>query len=209
MLIIDRVNIIIGYFKDKEIIKTELKYENPFQLLISVILSAQCTDKRINLITPSLFEKYHNFNDLAYAPLEDVYDIIKAVSYPRDKSVRIIEVSKVIHEKYRDIIPNDFNKLLDINGIGRKTANLVLSILYNYKGIAVDTHVLRVSNRLGLTRSSNATVVEKELANIFDSEYFNKINPWFVIFGRYKCKAKNPLCNGCSFESICNYKKKK
>ena len=206
MLLIDKVKFIIDYFKNKEIIKTELFYENSYQLLISVILSAQCTDKRINIISPSLFNKFPDFKSLANASEIDVYNIIKSVSYPSDKSERIIYVSKIIHEQYNDLIPNDFNELVKINGIGRKTANLVLSILYDYPGIAVDTHVLRVSNRLGLVKSNNADIVEKNLANIFSIEYFNKINPWFVIFGRYTCKAKNPLCEGCGLKEICCYK---
>ena len=205
MLLIDKVKFIIDYFKNKEIIKTELFYENSYQLLISVILSAQCTDKRINIISPSLFNKFPNFKSLANASEIDVYNIIKSVSYPSDKSERIIYVSKIIHEQYNDLIPNDFNELVKIKGIGRKTANLVLSILYDYPGIAVDTHVLRVSNRLGLVKSNNADIVEKNLANIFSIEYFNKINPWFVIFGRYTCKAKNPLCEGCGLKEICCY----
>ena len=206
MLLIDKVKFIIDYFKNKEIIKTELFYENSYQLLISVILSAQCTDKRINIISPSLFNKFPNFKSLANASEIDVYNIIKSVSYPSDKSERIIYVSKIIHEQYNDLIPKDFNELVKIKGIGRKTANLVLSILYDYPGIAVDTHVLRVSNRLGLVKSNNADIVEKNLANIFSIEYFNKINPWFVIFGRYTCKAKNPLCEGCGLKEICCYK---
>ena len=206
MLLIDKVKFIIDYFKNKEIIKTELFYENSYQLLISVILSAQCTDKRINIISPSLFNKFPDFKSLANASEIDVYNIIKSVSYPSDKSERIIYVSKIIHEQYNDLIPNDFNELVKIKGIGRKTANLVLSILYDYPGIAVDTHVLRVSNRLGLVKSNNADIVEKNLANIFSIEYFNKINPWFVIFGRYTCKAKNPLCEGCGLKEICCYK---
>ena len=205
MLLIDKVKFIIDYFKNKEIIKTELFYENSYQLLISVILSAQCTDKRINIISPSLFNKFPNFKSLANASEIDVYNIIKSVSYPSDKSERIIYVSKIIHEQYNDLIPNDFNELVKIKGIGRKTANLVLSILYDYPGIAVDTHVLRVSYRLGLVKSNNADIVEKNLANIFSIEYFNKINPWFVIFGRYTCKAKNPLCEGCGLKEICCY----
>ena len=205
MLLIDKVKFIIDYFKNKEIIKTELFYENSYQLLISVILSAQCTDKRINILSPSLFNKFPNFKSLANASEIDVYNIIKSVSYPSDKSERIIYVSKIIHEQYNDLIPNDFNELVKIKGIGRKTANLVLSILYDYPGIAVDTHVLRVSNRLGLVKSNNADIVEKNLANIFSIEYFNKINPWFVIFGRYTCKAKNPLCEGCGLKEICCY----
>ena len=205
-----KVEEIINYFeneeyKDKNIVKTELKYKNNYELLIAIILSAQCKDSRINEISPKLFEKYKNFEELSKANYDDVFELIKSISYPKEKAERIINVSKIIFNEYNSKIPNDLNKLIEIKGIGRKTANLVLSILYDYPGIAVDTHVLRVSNRLGLVKSNNADIVEKNLANIFSIEYFNKINPWFVIFGRYTCKAKNPLCEGCGLKEICCY----
>lgn len=205
--ILEKVNQIVEYFKDKQIIKTELEYENPYQLLISVVLSAQCTDKRINIVSKNLYKRYKNFKELSEANFNELFELIKSITYPKDKTERIINISKIIHSKYNDNIPNDLNKLIEIPGIGRKTANLILSILYNYPGIAVDTHVTRVSNRLGLVNTQNADKIEKELSQIFSQEYFNKINPWFVIFGRYKCTAINPKCKDCKLINICKFKK--
>ena len=202
---------IINYFeneeyKDKNIVKTELNYNNDYELLIAIILSAQCKDSRINEISPKLFEKYKNFEELSKANYNDVFELIKTISYPKEKTERIINVSKIIFNEYNSKIPNDLNKLIEIKGIGRKTANLVLSIIYDYPGIAVDTHVNRVSNRLNLVNSTNADIIERELMMLFPKKYYNKINPWFVMFGRYKCKAIKPECNNCKLKNICNYK---
>lgn len=202
---------IINYFeneeyKDKNIVKTELNYNNNYELLIAIILSAQCKDSRINEISPKLFEKYKSFEDLSKANYDDVFELIKSISYPKEKTERIVNVSKIIFNEYNSKIPNDLNKLIEIKGIGRKTANLVLSIIYDYPGIAVDTHVNRVSNRLNLVNSTNADIIEKELMMIFPKKYYNKINPWFVMFGRYKCKAIKPECKNCKLKNICNYK---
>ena len=206
----DKIKIIIDYFendeyKNKNIIKTELKYKNNYELLIAIILSAQCKDSRINEISPILFEKYKSFEDLSKANYNEVFDLIKSISYPKEKTERIINVSKIIYNSYNSEIPNDLNKLTDIKGIGRKTANLVLSIIYDYPGIAVDTHVNRVANRLNLVNSKNPDIIEKELMMLFPQKYYNKINPWFVIFGRYKCKAIKPDCKNCKLKKLCNY----
>ena len=187
----DKIKMIIDYFendeyKNKNIIKTELKYKNNYELLISIILSAQCKDSRINEISPNLFEKYKSFEELSKANYNEVFDLIKSISYPKEKTGRIINISKIIYNIYNSEIPNDLNKLTDIKGIGRKTANLVLSIIYDYPGIAVDTHVNRVSNRLNLVNSKNPDIIERELMMLFPQKYYNKINPWFVMFGRYK-----------------------
>jgi len=206
----DKIKMIIDYFendeyKNKNIIKTELKYKNNYELLIAIILSAQCKDSRINEISPNLFEKYKSFEDLSKANYNEVFDLIKSISYPKEKTERIINISKIIYNIYNSEIPNDLNKLTDIKGIGRKTANLVLSIIYDYPGIAVDTHVNRVSNRLNLVNSKNPDIIEKELMMLFPQKYYNKINPWFVIFGRYKCKAVKPDCKNCKLKKLCNY----
>lgn len=206
----DKIKMIIDYFendeyKNKNIIKTELKYKNNYELLIAIILSAQCKDSRINEISPNLFEKYKSFEDLSKANYNEVFNLIKSISYPKEKTERIINVSKIIYNIYNSEIPNDLNKLTDIKGIGRKTANLVLSIIYDYPGIAVDTHVNRVANRLNLVNSKNPDIIEKELMMLFPQKYYNKINPWFVIFGRYKCKAIKPDCKNCKLKKLCNY----
>lgn len=198
-----KAQVIINFFKTQKLIPTELVYNNEYQLLIAVVLSAQCLDRRVNKITPNLFEKYCSFEELSRAKKEDIYEIIKSISYPEVKSERIINISKTIIEKYSERIPQKVNDLTNIGGIGRKTANLVLAILYDYPGIAVDTHVARVSYRFGLTKSKNADKIERDLSQIFPQKYWNKINPWFVIFGRYTCKAINPICNKCKLKEFC------
>ena len=198
-----KVKVLIDFFKTKQLVPTELDYKNEYQLLTAVVLSAQCLDKRVNKITPKLFEKYKSFEELSNARKEDVYEIIKSISYPEVKTERIINISKIIVEKYQGKMPQKINDLTSIGGIGRKTANLVLAVLYDYPGIAVDTHVARVSYRFGLTESKNADKIEKDLSQIFPQEYWNKINPWFVIFGRYTCKAIKPICNECKLKDLC------
>ena len=203
MNINDKIKFIIDTMSKKKLAFTELNYSSDYELLIAIVLSAQCTDARVNKVTPSLFRKYNNYESLANADENDVYDIIKSISYPNIKSKRIIYISKCIHNDYNDNIPNDINQLVFIDGIGRKTANLILSILYDYNGIAVDTHVIKVSNRLGLVVSSNSEYIEYELQNLFPVEYHKWINAWFVYIGRYICNAKKPKCNTCPLNQIC------
>ena len=201
----DKIDFIIKHFSEKELVKTELQYNNDYQLLISVVLSAQCTDKRVNIISQNLFKEYKSFYELANAKEEDVYKIIKSISFPEVKTERIINISKIISERYSNKVPSKFQDLININGIGRKTANLVLAILYDYPGIAVDTHVARVSSRLGLTTSKKPDIIEKDLSQSFPQKYWNKINPWFVILGRYICKAIKPKCDKCMLKNMCIY----
>lgn len=204
----DKVSYVISYFSKQKIIKTELIYHNPYELLIAIILSAQCLDARVNIVTKTLFQKYKSFHELSNANVDDVYYIIKTISYPQVKAHNIIQVSSIIHNNYNDIIPNSLQKLIEIKGIGRKTGILTLSILYNYKGIAVDTHVARVSQRLGLVpKTNNIYKIELTLSHIFPIDIHNKLNPWFVIFGRYTCKSKKPMCEKCQLKHICCYDK--
>ena len=203
MNINDKVKFIINTMSKENLTLTELNYSSDYELLIAIILSAQCTDARVNTVTPSLFQQYNNYKSLANANENDVYGIIKSISYPNVKSKRIINISKYIHIQYNDIIPNDINKLVSINGIGRKTANLILNILYDYNGIAVDTHVIKLSNRLGLIISSNPENIEYELQDLFPVKYYKWINTWFVYIGRYICNAKKPKCNICPLNNIC------
>ena len=203
MNINDKVKFIINTMSKENLTLTELNYSSDYELLIAIILSAQCTDARVNTVTPSLFQQYNNYKSLANANENDVYGIIKSISYPNIKSKRIINISKYIHIQYNDIVPNDINKLVSINGIGRKTANLILNILYDYNGIAVDTHVIKLSNRLGLIISSNPENIEYELQDLFPVKYYKWINTWFVYIGRYICNAKKPKCNICPLNKIC------
>ena len=203
MNINDKIKFIINVMSKHKLPFTELNYSSDYELLIAIVLSAQCTDARVNKVTPSLFKKYNDYKSLANADENDVYNIIKSISYPNIKSKRIIYIAKCIHNDYYDNIPNDINQLVLINGIGRKTANLILSILYDYNGIAVDTHVIKVSNRLGLVASSDPECIEYELQELFPVKYYKWINAWFVYIGRYICNAKKPKCSTCPLNQAC------
>ena len=185
--------------------KCELEYNNDFEFLIAVVLSAQTTDKKVNSVTKELFSKYDMYS-LKDAPINDLINILKPLGMSIKKASFIKNISKEITETYNGIIPDDINTLMKMDGVGRKTANLVLSTLYNKPYIAVDTHVERVSKRLGLANKNDDVLkIEKKLSKIFDKSEYNKINHQLLLFGRYYCKAKNPLCQNCKME--CKYKK--
>ena len=198
-----RLEGIIDYFLHQELVKTELIHDNPYQLLIAIVLSAQCTDKRINMVTPQLFRRYVDFEQLGLACYDDVFSLIKSISYPQVKAQRIIDISRTIFKQYDSKIPKDIDILTSINGIGRKTANLLLATLYGMPCIAVDTHVARISNRLGLVSTGDPVRIEKELQELFPIQYHSKINPWFVMFGRYRCKSRRPVCYECKLKHLC------
>ena len=199
----DKVAYIISYFANKEIIKTELIYNNPYELLIAIILSAQCLDARVNIVTKYLFQKYKSFHELSTAKVEDVYAIIKSISYPQVKAKNIIQVSSIIHNDYHDIIPNSLQKLIEIKGIGRKTGILTLAILYNYQGIAVDTHCKRISNRIGLSKQTDPSKIEQDLLKQIDKKYLKDVNHLFIWHGRYTCTARSPKCEDCTIKEFC------
>lgn len=186
--------------------QTPLLHRNSYELLIAVILSAQMTDKRLNIITPSLFERYPTFKSLANAELEEVQKIISGVNYYKTKSKNIIEVAKVIIQKYDGRIPQTIEELVTMPGIGRKTANVILNEgLDISEGIVVDTHVNRVSNRLGLTKEKNPLKIEQDLMKISPKEYWREISLWLIFHGRETCKARNPKCNDCEISNYCFY----
>lgn len=187
--------------------KSELNYNNAFQLIIAVLLSAQCTDKRVNLITPKLFEKYKTPNDLANAKIEDVENIIKSCGFYHNKANNIIELSKKLVKDFNGEVPNNLDDLVKLNGVGRKTANVVLAIWFNVPAIAVDTHVHRVSNRLGLSNSNDVVKIEKDLMKQFNKEDWAELHHLLLLFGRYYCKSQNPKCKDCQFKDFCKYKK--
>jgi endonuclease-3 len=199
----DRVDTIVSFFNSRSWVKTELSYHSDYELLIAIILSAQCTDKLVNKVCRELFNKCSNFSSLSEISVEELDNIIHSVTYHHDKAQRLIRMAKTICDKYQGIIPNDRDILVTLPGVGRKSANLFLATIYDMPYIAVDTHVARVSNRLGLVCSDNPLYIENELMEIFEEKYYNKINPWFVIFGRYTCKATHPQCDQCPFTQIC------
>ena len=186
----------------------ELNYRNVFELTIATVLSAQTTDDAVNKITPKLFEKYPDAYELAKADLNDVKEIIKRIGLYHNKAKNIINLSKELVLNYNGEIPNDFNKLVSLPGIGRKTANVVLSEGFKVPRIAVDTHVLRVANRLGLSNSDNPNIVEFDLMSIFEEETWRDVHLKLLFFGRYHCKAKNPNCLNCFYNKNCKYDKK-
>ena len=183
--------------------KCELNYTNIFELLISVVLSAQTTDKRVNLVTKDLFINYPTPDALKDANVEDVARIIKSLGLSKMKAKNIIELSKKLCKDYNSLVPNNRNDLMMLPGVGRKTANVVLSVGYNIPALAVDTHVLRVSNRLNLSKSDDVLIVEKDLCSLFDEKDWYSVHHSLLFFGRYLCKAKNPECDKCPFHDIC------
>ena len=189
--------------------KCELNYSNDYELLISIMLSAQSTDKRVNQVTSILFDKYNSLEALNEAKIEDLENIIRSVGSFRKKSQYIKDIASTLITKYNGVVPRDYELLVEINGIGRKTANVFLSEYYKDPYIAVDTHVSRVSKRLGLARKNDdVLVIEKKLQKKFDKSLWAKRHLQMVLFGRYKCKAIYPLCSDCKLKDICKEKKK-
>lgn len=185
--------------------KCELVYNKDYELLIATMLSAQTTDKMVNKVTKVLFNKYPNLESIREANLEDIKEIIKPIGTYNKKALNIIDIANKL-KNVNDIIPNDRKFLESLSGVGRKTTNLVLSELYNEPYIAVDTHVQRVSKRLGITKSDDVLITEKKLYKFFKGEDINKLHHQLVLFGRYYCKAKNPNCLNCKIKDKCNHK---
>jgi len=198
----------IAYFSENmKNAETELHYANPYQLLVAVILSAQCTDKRINLITPALFNAFPVPELLAKATFDDVFPHIRSVSYPNNKTKNIIGMAQTLVGEFKGTVPSTVEDLIKMPGVGRKTANVIASVIYNQPTMAVDTHVFRVSKRLGLVAASASTplAVEKELvANIAD-KYIPFAHHWLILHGRYVCVARSPKCEACPISFLCKY----
>lgn len=186
--------------------ETELHYENPYQLLVAVILSAQCTDKRVNMITPALFEAFPTPESMAGATAEDIYPYIKSVSYPNNKSKSLAGMARMLVGEYGGEVPGDIDRLMALPGVGRKTANVILAVVYNQAAMAVDTHVFRVSERIGLTTNSKTPLTtEKALMKHIPPETVPKAHHWLILHGRYVCKARRPECMECQLKEACRY----
>lgn len=205
MTIKQRYEGIISIFK--EIMpepKTELHYDTPFHLLLAVILSAQCTDKRINMVTPALFERFPDPESLAAANEEEVFEYIKSVTFPNNKSKHLIRAARVLTEEFGGEMPTDIDNLMKLPGVGRKTANVMLAVVWNKAAMAVDTHVFRVSNRLGLTNNSKTPLeTEKTLVKYIPEDLISTAHHWLILHGRYVCKARRPDCLACSLKAYC------
>jgi endonuclease-3 len=190
--------------------ETELHYRNPYELLVAVILSAQCTDKRINLVTPALFERFPDPEALAASNVEEVFTYIRSVSYPNNKSKHLVGMARMLVEKFGSEIPASIPELQELPGVGRKTANVIASVIFNQPAMAVDTHVFRVSRRLGLVPATATTplAVEKGLMRHIPKELVPKAHHWLILHGRYICLARTPKCNVCPLTSFCLYYEK-
>lgn len=184
--------------------KTELEYDTPFHLLLSVILSAQCTDKRVNMISPALFKAFPTPESLAAVEPEDVFPYIKSVTFPNNKSRHLVNAARKIVNDFAGELPADIDKLTTIPGVGRKTANVMLSVVWGKAAMAVDTHVFRVSNRIGLTHNSKSPLAtEKVLVKHIPAEVLPDAHHWLILHGRYVCKARKPLCMECPITAYC------
>lgn len=190
--------------------ETELLYDNPFQLLVAVILSAQCTDKRVNLTTPSLFNRFPDADSLSKAEFEDVFPLIKSISYPNNKTKHLIGMARQLMAEFNGDVPLTVDELVTLPGVGRKTANVITSVIDAQPNMAVDTHVFRVSHRLGLVPSTAKTplAVEKVLIQYFPKELIHKAHHWLILHGRYTCLARTPKCSACGLKEICRYYEK-
>lgn len=186
-----------------EIAETELHYDTPFHLLIAVILSAQCTDKRVNIHTPLIFKRFPEPQDLAEASFEEVYDLIKSISFPNNKAKHLIGMARKLVTDFNGVVPSETAELETLPGVGRKTANVIASVIYDKPVIAVDTHVFRVSRRIGLSDGKNVEAVEKDLTEGFAEELRGKAHHWLILHGRYVCTARKPKCSGCGLQDIC------
>ena len=188
--------------------KTSLKYRNQFTLLISVLLSAQCTDVNVNNVTKNIYKKYYQPEHFLKLKIHKIKSLIKNIGLFNNKAKNIYNLSKILIEKYKGRIPKTFDELIQLPGVGRKTANVVLNAAFNKDTIAVDTHVFRVSNRTGLTQGKTPTQVEEQLLRNLPTRYIKKAHHLILLHGRYTCKARNPLCNKCVIKSLCKYKRK-
>jgi endonuclease-3 len=207
MTIKERFNRSIDYFsKAYPEAKTELSYTSPFELIVAVILSAQCTDKRVNIITPALMEKYPDPEAMAKAEPDEIFEYIKSCTYPNSKSKHLSGMSRMLVTEFGGKVPSDLQLLMRLPGVGRKTANVVASVIYKAPVIAVDTHVFRVANRIGLVRNARTPLsVELQLTKYIPSDKIHEAHHWLILHGRYICKARVPLCSECGLTDICYY----
>jgi len=203
----ERFQFVIDYFEQHAPnAETELLYDDPYQLLVAVILSAQCTDKRVNMTTPAIFEKYPDANALSKASFDDLYPFIKSISYPNNKTKHLIGMAKMLVEKFHGKVPLTVDELVELPGVGRKTANVITSVVDQQPNMAVDTHVFRVSARIGLTVGATTPLAtEKQLIEFIPRELIHKAHHWLILHGRYVCVARNPKCGECGLKPVCKY----
>jgi len=204
----ERYQQVINYFlQTNPIAETELVYDNPFQLLVAVILSAQCTDKRVNITTPGIFKLYPTPQKMAKATFDELFSLIKSISYPNNKTKHLIGMANMLLEHFGGKVPMTVDELVKLPGVGRKTANVITSVIDEQPNMAVDTHVYRVSHRLGLVskKATSPLAVEKELIKFIPTEYVHRAHHWLILHGRYTCVARSPKCSECGISEICKF----
>lgn len=203
----ERYEKVIAWFqKNMPVAETELHYNNAYELLVAVILSAQCTDKRVNMITPSLLHNFPTPEALAVTTPEVVFEYIRSISYPNNKAKHLVGMAKMLVEQFNSQIPDTLEELIKLPGVGRKTANVIQSVVFNKAAMAVDTHVFRVSNRIGLTTNSKTPLAtEKELVKYIPHELIATAHHWLILHGRYICQARKPKCEICGLQMMCKY----
>lgn len=201
---------VIEYFeKSMPIAETELEYENPFELIVAVILSAQCTDKRVNQITPELLKRFPTPHKMAEAEPAEVFDYIRSCSYPNNKAKHLVGMANKLLELYDGVVPSDVDELQKLPGVGRKTANVIASVVYNKPALAVDTHVFRVAARIGLsTNAKTPLATEMQLMKFIPEELVPKAHHWLILHGRYTCIARKPKCEKCGLTKVCKFYEK-
>ena len=203
-------NILAWFEANMPVAESELVFSNPFQCLVAVMLSAQCTDKRVNMVTPALFAAYPTPESLAKATSDEVFEYVKSVSYPRSKAEHLVQMAQRLVEVYHGEVPNTIEDLQTLQGVGRKTANVVCAVIWNQPTMAVDTHIFRVSERLGLTTNSkNPLQTEKQLVKYIPASVIPKAHHWLLLHGRYVCQARKPKCEGCGIREFCRFFNKK
>jgi endonuclease-3 len=207
----ERYQKILKYFIiNQPVAETELVYTNPYELIVSVILSAQCTDKRVNMITPPFFMRFPTVESLASASKEDVFELVKSCSYPNNKTSHLVGMASMVVDKFKGVIPSDVDELQKLPGVGRKTANVVVSVAFNQPKMAVDTHVHRVAARLGLTENAkNPLQTELQLIKYIPEDKIPIAHHWLILHGRYVCQARKPKCEECGLKDYCKYFEKK
>jgi endonuclease III len=202
-----RYTSIIDFFKENAPdAATELLYDNPFQLLVAVILSAQCTDKRVNITTPAIFKKYPDAESMAKANFDTLFPIIKSISYPNNKTKHLIGMANMLIEKFDGKVPLTVDELIKLPGVGRKTANVITSVVDEQPNMAVDTHVFRVSARIGLTINAKTPLAaERQLVKYIPKDLIHKAHHWLILHGRYTCLARSPKCSNCGISAVCKF----
>ena len=200
---------VIDYFSEAmPVAETELHYSTPFQLLVAVVLSAQCTDKRVNMVTPALFAAYPDAEHMAEASQEQILNYIHSVSYPNSKSQHLVALARMLRDEFGGVVPTDIDALQRLPGVGRKTANVMAAVAFDQPAMPVDTHVFRVANRIGLTTNSKTPLAtERELVKHIPTELLSKAHHWLILHGRYVCQARKPKCGSCGLTAVCRHYK--